>query len=206
MLRKILLAGAAASAFSLLVSAGAANATTITFDYPNGTPITTVGIATFSLQQGAYGNAAYASGPPVTGSFGVYGTLGNSMTGEYPTADILDVAFSTPVKDISFTFDNFGGNYSSTVTAFGPGGVVLGTTAVGGGAFYESLAYGTVAGSGVVDLQFNNGEGTGRNWEFGVGEVTFAVPEPMTWAMLLTGFGFIGYVLRRRIERAARAA
>jgi hypothetical protein len=202
MMRKVLLAGASAMAFSALVSATAVDATTITFPYPNGTPITTIGIATFSLQDGAYGNPAYAAGAPVTGSFGAYGQLGNSQTGEYPTAAILDVSFSSPVSNISFTFDNFGYNFSSFAATYGAGHALLGSTGLGD----PGCAYGcsrSVAGSGVTDLQFNNGEGTSRSWEFGVSSISFtSVPEPSTWAMLFGGFGFIGYVLRRRVLRA----
>jgi hypothetical protein len=208
MLRKILLTGAAVSAFSMAVSAGAANATTISFaGFPNGVPVTTIDGVTFSLQQGAYGNPANAVGPPVTGPFGDYGQLSNSQTGEYPTADILDVSFSGGAHDISFFFNNIGVNYSSTATAFGKGGVLEGSTALGGYAFAYG-AYGSVAGNSVVDLQFNNGEGTYRSWQFGIGEITFSpgVPEPASWALMLTGLGFLGYVLRRRVERAARAA
>ena len=201
MIRKVLLAGASAMAFSALVSATAVDATTITFPFPNGTPITTIGIATFSLQDGSYGNPANAAGPPVTGSFGAYGQLGNSQTGDYPTASILDVAFSSPVKNLSFTFDNFGTNYASFAATYGAGHALLGTTGLGDYGCSSGCSR-SVAGSGVTDLQFNNGES--GNWEFGVSSISFtsAVPEPSTWAMLFGGFGFIGYVLRRRVLRA----
>ena len=32
---------------------------------------------------------------------------------------------------------------------------------------------------------------------------TAAVPEPSTWSLMLTGLGFLGYVLRRRVLRRA---
>ncbi|HLZ82391.1 MAG TPA: PEPxxWA-CTERM sorting domain-containing protein [Caulobacteraceae bacterium] len=197
MIRKVLLAGASAMAFSALVSATSADATTITFPFPDGTPVTTIGIATFSLQGGL------ATGTPVTGSFGVYGALGNSPTGAYPTSAILDVAFSTPVKNVSFTFDNFGANYASTATTYA-GATPLASTNIGGFPFSSYFATGTVGGSGVTDLKFNNGEGASRSWEFGVTSISFtAVPEPSTWALMLGGFGFLGYVLRRRVLRTA---
>jgi hypothetical protein len=203
MIRKVLLAGASAMAFSALVSASSADAATISFaGYANGTPVTTIGIATFSLQQGAYGAAGNAAGPPVTGPGGSYGALGNSQTQNYPTADILDVAFSRPVSNISFHFNNFGSNYSSTATTYA-GAAVLGSTAIGGFPFCCGFSYGTVAGTGVTDLKFNNGEGTSRSWIFGVSSISFTVPEPSTWALMLGGFGFLGYVLRRRVLRVA---
>ena len=36
--------------------------------------------------------------------------------------------------------------------------------------------------------------------------VNSAVPEPSTWAMLLFGFGIVGFALRRRISRTAAFA
>jgi hypothetical protein len=189
-------------AFSALVSASSADATTtISFTgFPNGAHVTTIGDATFSLIGGPD-----SSGSPTTGPFGVYGMLGNSNSEGYPTSAILDVTFSSPVKNISFTFNNFGGNGyhdgGSFAATYGAGHALEGLTSVAyaGGGLYS------VAGSHVVDLQFNNSEGTSRSWLFGVGEITFdsAVPEPSTWAMLLSGFGFIGYVLRRRVLRTA---
>ena len=35
---------------------------------------------------------------------------------------------------------------------------------------------------------------------------TAAVPEPATWAMLITGFGLVGFAARRREQRLARVA
>ncbi len=205
MIKKILLAGASAAAFSALVSATTADATTYTIDfglYPLYTPVTSGPDVTISLQ----GAGTYYGTVPVTGSFGTY-SLGNSSTGEYPTANILDFSFATPVSNISFYFNNFGTQTygcpgyrgCSYATAFSSSSVVEGSTFLGG------LGYGgyaSVAGSTVSDLQFTNGS---NDWEFGVYEITYTtgVPEPTTWAMMLGGFGFIGYMLRRRVLRAA---
>jgi len=204
MIRKILLAGASAAAFSALVSATAVDATTYTINfglYPLYTPVTGGPDVTISLQ-GAGSNYGTV---PVTGSFGTY-SLGNSSTGEYPTANILDFSFASPVSNISFFFDNFGGPYAgicpgyrgcSYATTFDSHGVVEGSTSLANayGGYYR------VAGSTVSDLQFSNGA---NDWEFGVYEVTYTtgVPEPATWAMMLGGFGFVGYILRRRVLRA----
>ncbi|MBD8547906.1 PEPxxWA-CTERM sorting domain-containing protein [Sphingomonas sp. CFBP 8760] len=38
-----------------------------------------------------------------------------------------------------------------------------------------------------------------------VPDVTFAIPEPATWALMLAGFGMVGYSLRRRRARLAFA-
>jgi len=55
-----------------------------------------------------------------------------------------------------------------------------------------------------IDILSNYGRGTyaERDWNSGLSEVRFlstsAVPEPGTWAMMLIGFGAIGFSMRRR--------
>lgn len=55
-----------------------------------------------------------------------------------------------------------------------------------------------------LDILNNYGQGTyaERDWNSGLSEVRFAgvsaVPEPATWAMMLLGFGAVGYSMRRR--------
>jgi hypothetical protein len=201
MISKFLLAGAAAAALSTCVAAPAANAATVTLDFtalPYGTAVTTQypGVTVSLAGPGA-------TGAPITGSFG-RPYLGNSPTGNYPTNEILDFAFSSPVSNISFYFDNFGG-YSSACSGFGGCSYATTNGSDGGSTYIGNLfegGYGSVPGTHVTDLQFSN---SGNNWEFGVAEVTYTtgVPEPSTWAMLLGGFGFIGYAMRRRVLRAA---
>ena len=41
-------------------------------------------------------------------------------------------------------------------------------------------------------------DGDGFDGDSGVGDPTGAVPEPATWAMMLMGFGAVGYSIRRR--------
>lgn len=200
MLKKVLLTGAAAMAFSALVSASAADAALIAdfAGYADYTAVTTVGIATFSLQQGAYGDAAYATGSPVVH----YGGLSNSNSGAYPTASILDVSFSQAVGGVSFTFNNEGANYSSGATAYNSANTVVGYVALGN----YNCAYGctkSITGPGITDLKFSNGTGGGGSWIFALNSLSTAVPEPSSWALMLGGLGFIGYVLRRRVLRAA---
>jgi PEP-CTERM motif len=83
--------------------------------------------------------------------------------------------------------------------AGGPGGYGMGSPGQTGG-------YGGVyihGGAGGAGGQGGLGGGA-LGIRAGDGEVTFTlVPEPSTWAMMLTGFGFIGYLLRRRFLRAA---
>ena len=192
MIKKFLVAAAA-----VLVT-GSAQATTTTIDfstYAYGASVSTVGNATFSL----YGSPV-SSGAPVVGSFGS-SSLGNSLTTSYPTSSGISVNFAHAVKDLSFTFDNFGTNFVSFEKAFN------GTTQVdfqnlGTVSGFPTI---TVAGNHITSFQVDNGENGSRSWQFGIGSISFsnAVPEPATWAMMVAGFGLVGFAVRRRAVAVA---
>ncbi len=200
--------------FKLLFSAGAialltavaapAYATTIDFStLPLYTPVTTQfpGV-TFSLIGGPGPDNA-----PVTGSFGSYG-LGNSPTGDYPTTETLNIAFASGVKNLSFTFDNFGSNSEfgpSTYSAYGKSGLISTGNIASLCCGYDPVS---VFGSGITDLMIGNGSGGNYSWEFGVGQVSYTsgVPEASTWVMMLAGFaglGFVGYRRNKVVNFAA---
>lgn len=88
--------------------------------------------------------------------------------------------------------------FDSTTTFPNAGGPGLGTnsvsTPVGGltGKFSETTKYTITVGSGAssVNDSINLSAGAG------------AVPEPASWALMLAGFGFMGYSLRRRRREA----
>lgn len=54
-----------------------------------------------------------------------------------------------------------------------------------------------------VDVNFSGGRAVNSNFEVAA---TAAVPEPATWAMMLVGFGGIGFAMRRRSKSAAGLA
>jgi hypothetical protein len=194
----LLLAGA--SAMTLLATVPIANAATYNIDFttiPLYTPVTNqFPDVVFSLE----GGPGDSSLPPVTGSFGTY-SVGNSPTGEYPTTAILDLAFTTPVRNLSFTFDNFGDNgvsyFSASNGAFGNISALC--------CAFDLV---NVPGGGITNLVISNGTGGSYNWEFGVQQVSFTtVPEPATWVLMMSGFGgfaLLGYL--RRDRYAAKAA
>jgi len=61
-----------------------------------------------------------------------------------------------------------------------------------------------IPGAGIKDLRLNN-HAPGLDWEFGLSKVSFdsSAPEPSAWALMIGGFGFVGYMMRRRLLRPA---
>jgi PEP-CTERM motif len=188
-----------AAATLLLLTTGAADATTIDFTtYPLNTPITTVDGVTFTL----YGGPG-PGGTAVTGSFG-NPALGNSPDGEYPTSQGIAITFSTPVDDVSFVFSNYGDNddfgpsvelafAGATQTDFQDIGNCNGCTV-------------SVVGNDITTLYLDNGSDSVYSWEFGLYQLDFtsAVPEPLT--LSLFGAGLLGAAGMRRRRKANKAA
>ena len=217
MIRKILLAGSATVAFASVIP-GVASATTVFLNtLPSGTPVTNQfpGL-TFTLR-----GAGIFSGP-TPAAFGYiygYGTGGvsNSESGHDPSANILDVGVAHPVKNLTIDFDNHGSG-ASYLSPIGPKyqGYTTAKTYnahggyLGGAPLFSACASGcvdfAVPGAGISHLILDNhNQGIFSSWTFELNKVSFdaGVPEPSTWAMLLSGFGFVGYMMRRRLLRTA---
>ena len=65
----------------------------------------------------------------------------------------------------------------------------------GSGSFYYYFASGAFGADGTFYTDSNSGQNTGS---LSVSGMPAAVPEPATWAMMLLGFGGIGFAIRRR--------
>jgi hypothetical protein len=159
----------------------------------------------FSLEGGPL-----SSGPPKIYSYNG-GMLANTTTAGYPTANILDIAFTSAVSDVSIYFTNGSSDICptcgapTTYTAFDSANNVLSTGLLTTGSQYQSF---TIAGINIANIEIDNHVGN-SNWLFGVQRLTFtaAVPEPSTWAMMVLGFFGIGLMTyRQRKIMAPRTA
>jgi hypothetical protein len=121
---------------------------------------------------------------------------GGAVTGDY--TNITTTPAGGQIADVEVCFSNANGNGCS-----GSGGATVGDPATG------TLTLALAGGSTAITLDdFGvryqtlglDGEGSGRGYE-----VPGAVPEPGTWAMMLLGFGGIGFAMRRRRRSGALA-
>jgi len=204
---KIKLLAALAGTFASISFCTMANATSYTIDFSTIAPgpITSSGIASFSLAGGP------ASGTPVVG-YGFYDTvtsLNNSPnfgfnTNGYPTANIIDITFSSLVSNVSFTFNNYGSGNGTFYEALDAVNNVISSVNIDS---VNSFANVLVSGSGIKTIEFNNGVG-GNNWIYGVGSLSFstAAPEISTWAMMLVGFAGLGFASYRASRKTATVA
>lgn len=89
-------------------------------------------------------------------------------------------------------------NFSAfTASAFDSGNNLLGTSSASN--FLQAVSFNF---GGISSIQFST------TTQFGVDNFQFtqnaAVPEPATWAMMLIGFGAVGFAMRRRSSVATR--
>ncbi|HWE99139.1 MAG TPA: PEPxxWA-CTERM sorting domain-containing protein [Caulobacteraceae bacterium] len=99
---------------------------------------------------------------------------------------------------------NGGGGGGKDQQGVGSGGSTY-YSSFGGYSFYGFGGQGGFYSQPAVSNQYaksNNEE----NGYFTVVSSVVAAPEPSTWALSITGFGLLGYILRRRARRAMRPA
>ena len=78
-------------------------------------------------------------------------------------------------------------------------GVSTGISGVGYGAFTAfSLNSGFVAGTNTLDFIVNNSQSGPTAFRVEATGTASAVPEASTWAMMVAGFAFVGFAMRRR--------
>jgi PEP-CTERM motif len=130
----------------------------------------------------------------------------------------LTLTFATAVSAVGAQIQpGFNGDFTGTITAYGASGTVLGSFSENG--FSNNAADGSAIFLGIMDptadiwkVTYTTSDVTAPNY-FALGTVDFseaevaAVPEPSTWAMMIIGFSFIGFVgLRRKTGNRAVGA
>lgn len=194
-MKKYILIAAAA----LFGTAAAANAQSVNFDQYTSPPVT-----------GFY-NSTGVTGPQVTSAVTIHDanntgyvmngsgwsnlqTSGNNLFGTQSGSISFD--FSSPVNGLSFDLINGTSAAQFTVQLFGANQALIDSQLLSLGSWPSGSAVGHVsfADSGITNALIT-GDG-----DFAVDTISFngAVPEPSTWAMMLLGFGAIGFAARRR--------
>lgn len=154
---------------------------------------------------GAPGGAGGGSVAHPGGPGGVFGSPGGYSRNGAPGGG-LDASSAGPHAGKSYFAGGAGG---TGFASGGPGGFGY---AGGGGGYLGGGGGGGISGGGGGD-KYGGGGGGSYNFggkgqtalAFNTGngeiEISSSVPEPSTWAMMFGGFGFTGYVLRRRLAR-----
>ena len=204
-----------AVAASSLVAATSASASVIT-TLPGGTSLPIPA----TNQQGTSATQTIAAGitadPATTFTFGWTGTYGFSSNGDWGSdpmigldqpAGSFSILFANPISAFLGEL-NWTGNYAGNamVAAFSSDGTLLESLTLesGGSNLVAPGFYGFSRSSSEISrLTFSN--------EFiGVRNITIqsvaSVPEPSTWALMLLGFGAVGFSMRRGRRTTARLA
>jgi MYXO-CTERM domain-containing protein len=145
-----------------------------------------------------------------------------ASTGNYPTDQFLNISFTQPVYDVSFTYSNWGDNSfapsgGSNYTAYGPSnGHLLSQLGRGSLSSVDNKSLVTLAVvGGITDLEISNGfvdtfsPGSERSWEFGVSSLSFdtspvsAVPLPPALPIFATALVALGAFAWRRRRQIA---
>ncbi|MBS0480199.1 MAG: PEP-CTERM sorting domain-containing protein [Proteobacteria bacterium] len=109
---------------------------------------------------------------------------GNLTTGNWWTNNSLLGPTNATAGGTKSLADWISGNAGSTLSVYG--------VEIGFGSGWQGNFFGAVDN---VSVQFGNAGGLSSNFEVAA---TAGVPEPATWAMMIMGFGLMGYSMRRR--------
>ena len=167
-----------------------------------------LGAAALSMATAANADITVAGGSDTTVSY----TLDQTAGGIEFAIGYHDAGLANPFEEM-LTFENtLAGSYdfSLTTTTVDISELFLSGTGIGdtpipltftSGSLEQYALLGLNLGAGTYTLHIN-GSYTGRVSSFG-GDINFAaVPEPATWAMMLLGFGAVGFAMRRRRQPA----
>ncbi len=168
------------------------------------------------------GNATTATGldfgDVFSGSGNGYGTAGTALignqTGDFvglgPIAFISDISLGAFANPFSGPFLTFAGselmldfaNASFTRSVLGTSINITGT-----GIFTNGDAADATPGMFALAVSSQNGMASSATFTYSANASTVgAVPETATWAMMLAGFGAVGFAMRRRQKVATRVS
>jgi len=190
-MNKILLASAAAAAMTV---AAPAFATTIDF---SGLPI------------GVYNGAIVTPEATFTSSTGEFyvGAAGLDheicpLTSAFNCEASVDVAFTSAVDNLTFDTSGYDGTSTLFVSGIASSGA-FSTSFSNGGAYTYAVSLSGY--SGITSLSLSTDDGAGIAYDHFTFDGSGAVPEPATWAMMITGFGLVGGAMRRRSTKVGFA-
>lgn len=132
-----------------------------------------------------------------------------------PLLENLNVAFQKSWDRITFNLESparAGGQFSAAFTLLVNGAVLFSASPNPGDSACTFCLVNngenkfTVSGPGINSLAFTFNPAIGDAKQFRVEGLSSAVPEPATWAMMITGFGLAGTAIRRRRGMAVLAA
>lgn len=164
------------------------------------------------LVLGMVGAAALAMGSAATATVTIdsstMNTGGPTIIGDTTRIDYNDTGLTDPFTEtLTFTNTEAGQYVISLVTNFasvnftsailtGPSGPLALTSQIDNGTLerWTTPETGLLAGQYTLTIMGN----TGRDTQIGGHIDIQAVPEPATWAMMLLGFGAVGFAMRRR--------
>ena len=115
-------------------------------------------------------------------------------------------ADSDPIYNLTLSFDTgqtLTGSYTPATNTF-----LGGSSIVSGGQIFSLIefSYRRFLGDAVqANVATFGGDGNDYTGNFRIQSAAGAVPEPATWAMMLSGFGLVGASMRRRARTAVAA-
>ena len=150
-----------------LFCAQMAIAAPVTYDFSagvDGTPVTNqyAGIV-FSLS----GGPADDTQPPILAN----GGLANTPDGNYPTANFLVAAFTSPVSGLAFVFNNEGDNGGNTYFVYDALNNLLASAPLTGDG--SEISYDLSGLNNVSRIEWDNGQNGQGNWTMHLTSITF---------------------------------